>query len=105
MKTIISAIFVAGALSQMASAMGPMGDTTHRHFYKEQEWIWQKEDSRAKAKIRTDESQSFTGGHVWNVPVASGLPKNLSSPAFGLPNTLPMASVLPTHPRTASVLP
>jgi hypothetical protein len=115
MKAIISAIIVAGALSQMANAMGPMGDITHRHFYKDQEWLWQKEDSRSKAKIRT-ESESFTGGSVWNVPVASGLPKRLSSPMASVLPTHPatasvlpthplMASVLPTHPRTASVLP
>jgi len=85
--------------------MGPMGDTTHRHFYKDQEWIWQKEDSRSEAKTRTDRIEGFTNAHVWNVPVAPGLPKALLSPAFGVPNTPPMASVLPTHPLMTSVLP
>ena len=105
MKTIISAIIVAGALSQMANAMGPMGDITHRHFYKDQEWLWQKEDSRSRAKVRTDGIEGFTGGNVWNFPaVVSVLPTH-PRVASVLPTHPSVASVLPTHPSVASVLP
>jgi hypothetical protein len=99
MKTIISAIIVAGALSQMANAMGPMGDTTHRHFYKDQEWIWQKEDSRSNNQSSTGAKESFTGAHVWNLPIAFGLPNHPPYVAFGLPNHPPyVAFGLPNHP-------
>ena len=47
-KKLVSAVLMAWALSQMANAMGPMGDLSHRHFYKDQEWIWQSEQSRPK---------------------------------------------------------
>jgi len=93
MKTIISAIIVAGALSQMANAMGPMGDTTHRHFYKDQEWIWQNEQSQPKTEP-SKEAAKFEANHVWELPLA-----------FVLPAHRPLAFVLPTHPSLAFVLP
>jgi hypothetical protein len=99
MKTIISAIFVAGAVSQMANAMGPMGDVTHRHLYKEQEWIWQKRDTELKDKARIQGTESFTGGQTWNLPVAFGLPNKPPYVAFGLPNKPPyVAFGLPNKP-------
>jgi hypothetical protein len=92
MKKIISAVVIAGALSQIANAMGPTGDMTHRHFYKDQEWIWQNEASRAKDETGMNRQQSFNPTHVWSLPVA------VAPVAFELASNLPAASVFPTKP-------
>lgn len=71
MKKIISAVVMAGALSQMASAMGPMGDTTNRHFYKQQEWIWQTSQPQLKAGSGQQATTQFISVHIWALPLAS----------------------------------
>lgn len=91
MKKIISAVVMAGALSQMANAMGPMGDTTHRHFYKEQEWIWQTSQSRVNdgsTRQATIQSRSI---HIWALPLAS-LPPLRPPSVASLPPIRPPAS-------------
>jgi len=103
MKTIISAIIVAGALSQMANAMGPMGDTTHRHFYKDQEWIWQNEQSQPKLEP-IKEAAKFEANHVWELPWAFVVPAH-PSVAFVVPAHPSVAFVVPAHPSVAFVVP
>ena len=93
MKTIISAIIVAGALSQMANAMGPMGDITHRHFYKDQEWIWQKEETQPKAASKKDVATQITLADISNSPVAFLVPHHPTG--F-------FAFLVPNHPSSAS---
>jgi hypothetical protein len=93
MKKIICGILVAGAMSQIASAMGPMGDTTHRHLYKDQAWIWQKEENtQQKGEATTNATQNF-GIHFWSLPLAFGMPNKPPFMAFGLPNKPPMQSL------------
>jgi hypothetical protein len=102
MKKIICAVLVAGAMSQIANAMGPMGDTTHRHLYKDQEWIWQKEENtQPKGEATTHATQNFAAIHFWSLPLAFGLPNKPPFTAFGLPNKPPMQSLafgLPNKP-------
>ena len=112
MNKIISAMIVAGAMSQMANAM-PMGDLTHRHFYKEQEWIWQKSPGQQKAPgvpamTKPEPIQ------IWLAPLASTLPLRppvaptvpfRPSVASTLPLRPPVASTLPLRPPVASTLP
>jgi hypothetical protein len=90
MKKFISAIIVAGALSQVANAMGPTSDITHRHFYKDQEWIWQNEQTQPKA-----EASKEVGPQV-------SLLDNLNSPvAFLVPHqpTTSLAFLVPHNPE------
>jgi hypothetical protein len=94
MKTIISAIILAGALSQMANAMGPMGDISHRHFYKDQEWIWQNDQSQPKVAPSKDAVENSRTIHVWQAPVA-----------FVVPVRPPVAFVVPVRPPVAFVVP
>jgi hypothetical protein len=108
MKTIISAIIVAGALSQIANAMGPMGDNTHRHFYKDQEWIWQNGKSHTEVNLVKTTPQQFSEVRAWQAVLAlTGAlnPTPTSTPvlAFGLPTHPPAALAfgLPTHPPGA----
>jgi hypothetical protein len=89
MKKIISAVVLVWVLSQMANAMGPVGDTTHRHFYKDQDWIWQKEENQRKSDASKNTTQNFNGIHIWGVPLAFGLPNKPPFLAFGLPNKPP----------------
>jgi hypothetical protein len=93
---------VAGAMSQIANAMGPMGDTTHRRFYKDQEWIW-KTESKSKANAAGSskyEAQKFTETPVWSPILASALPL-ASLP----PLRPPLASLPPLRPPLASLPP
>ena len=111
MKTIISAIILAGALSQMANAMGPMGDSSHRHFYKDQQWIWQTEKSKAEVTGAERSPQKFSEINAWQATLAlSGAlsPSAGSTPilAFGFPTHRPptaLAFGFPTH-RPPTVL-
>jgi hypothetical protein len=112
MKTIISAIIVAGALSQMANAMGPMGDTTHRHFYKDQEWIWQNQ--QGQPKVEGSDSKVASNGAL-QAPLASSvqdstklefsIPTYLSVFAIFVSTETSVAFVPPTHPSVAFVPP
>ena len=108
MKTIISAIFVAGALSQIANAIGPTGDMSRRHFYKDQEWIWQTAKSHMEVNVPKDTPQQFRDVGTWQAVLAlTGAlsPALTSTPvlAFGLPTHPPAALAfgLPTHPPAA----
>jgi hypothetical protein len=102
MKKLISVVVMAGAMSQIVNAMGPMGDATHRHFYKDQEWIWQKEENtQQKGEAITHATQNFTAIHFWSLPLAFGLPNKPPFMAFGLPNKPPgqfLAFGLPNKP-------
>ena len=99
MKTIISAIIVAGALSQMANAFGPVGDTTHRHFYKDQEWIWQNEQNLSDKQALKDSMQGFSVTHVWDSPLAFAFPNRPPYLAFAFPNRPPyLAFAFPNRP-------
>jgi hypothetical protein len=105
MKTIISAIIVAGALSQMANAMAPAGDTSRRHFYKDQEWIWQTEKSKTAVSGTESSPQKFSEINAWQAALrlSGALSPSLGSTpilAFGLPTHPPanLAFGLPTHP-------
>jgi|SRR5580704_420662 hypothetical protein len=98
MKKLISVVVMAGAMSQIANAMGPMGDTTHRHFYKDQEWIW-KTESKSKANEAGSskyEAQKFSETRVWSAILASALPI-ASLP----PLRPPLASLPPLRPPSA----
>jgi hypothetical protein len=97
MKKIISAIVIAGALAQAAIAMGPTGDMTRRHFYKDQEWIWHSNENQPKAKVSKDSTQYVGVVHVWTL--AFTLPTHPPYLAFTLPTHPPyLAFTLPTHP-------
>jgi hypothetical protein len=87
MKKIISAVIMAGALAQISNAMGPTGDNTHRHFYKDQEWIWQNEQSQPKAG---------TNGNAITQPTSNGV--SHSPVAFFVPHQPPLAFFVPHHP-------
>jgi len=104
MKAIISAIIVAGALSQMANAMGPTGDITHRHFYKDQEWIWQDQQNQPKAQAGQDSAKKVSLTEIWHAPLAFVMP-NHPSLAFVMPNHPSLAFVMPNHPSLAFVMP
>ena len=107
MNKIISAMILAGALSQIANAMGPMGDSTHRHFYKDQEWIWQNKKSQTQVKVTNSTQQKFSEIGAWQAVLAlTGAlnPTTTSTPvlAFGFPTHPPttLAFGFPTHPPT-----
>jgi hypothetical protein len=102
MKEILSVLLVAGVLSQISNAMGPMGDTTHRRFYKDQEWIW-KTESKSKANPAASskyEAQKFSETPVWSAILAPALPI-ASLP----PLRPPLASLPPIRPPLASLPP
>jgi hypothetical protein len=108
MKTIISAIIVAGALSQMANAMAPAGDMSRRHFYKDQEWIWQTEKSKTAVSATDSSPHKFSDIKAWQaaLTLSGALSASLGSTpilAFGLPTHPPanLAFGLPTHPPAA----
>jgi hypothetical protein len=104
MKKLATLVIMAGALSQMANAMGPMGDLTHRRFYKKQEWIWQTAQSQSiDANVKSKNAQSASV-HIWELPVASTLPVRPPL-ASTLPVRPPLASTLPVRPPLASTLP
>src|SRR3984893_4840251 len=82
----------SGILSpENASAMLPPGNDTHRHFYKDQEWIWATSDSSTAIK---------PGAHGDLVPAAPTDPEK-ANVAFTMP-THPaqgnLAFTMPTHP-------
>ena len=98
MKKILSAIVVAGALAQAASAMGPLGDRTHRHLYKDQEWIWQQEQTQPKSEAGKDTNAKFSWVEIWS-PLAFGMPNRPPYLAFGMPNRPPyLAFGMPNRP-------
>ena len=99
MKKIISAIILAGALSQIANAFGPTGDATHRRFYKDQEWIWQNEQSQPKSEAIKDSRQNFSATHIWNVPLAFAFPNRPPYLGFAFPNRPPyLGFAFPNRP-------
>ena len=77
-KKLVSAVLMACALSQMANAMGPMGDLSHRHFYKNQEWIWQSEQSQ---------------------PTVGANGNAIGQPAPSAASQSPVAFMVPTQPQ------
>ena len=96
MKKLISAVVIAGALSQITNAMGPMGDITHRHFYKEQDWIWQ--DSQAVEKAGRDKAATTMPApvQIWAMSIATTVPLR-PPPASTVLLRLPVASTVPLH--------
>jgi len=103
MIKIISAIIVAGAMSQMANAMGPMGDLSHRHFYKDQEWIWQNARGQEKAQGKAAMTKPARI-QIWLTSVASTVP--IRPPvASTVPLRPPVASTVPLRPPVASTVP
>ena len=107
MKKIISAMILAGAMSQIANAMGPTGDLSRRHFYKDQEWIWQGKKSQTEAKVTNDTPQKTSEASAWQAVLAltGALSPTLTSTpvlAFGMPTHPPttLAFGMPTHPPT-----
>ena len=106
MKKILSVLLVAGAMSQIANAMGPMGDLTHRHFYKDQEWIWQKVQAQAKDASPKSLITQSASVHVWVLPISLTSPLLPSTTSVFPPTKPPMASVFPpSRPPMASVFP
>jgi hypothetical protein len=99
MKKTISALVVAGILSQAANAMGPTGDLTHRHFYKDQEWIWNQEQSQPNAQSKKDLDSNLNG-----TPFTFVMPGHPPL-AFVMPGHPPFAFVMPGHPPFAFVMP
>jgi hypothetical protein len=92
-------------MSQMANAMGPMGDNTHRHFYKDQEWIWQTGKSHTEVNVRKDIPQQFSEVTALQAVLAltGALKASVTSTpflAFVMPTHPPatLAFVMPTHP-------
>ena len=104
MKAIISAIIVAGALSQMANAMGPTGDITHRHFYKDQEWIWQDQQNQPKAESNGSAVTNPVSSGISHTPVAFLVPHN-PSVAFLVPHNPSVAFLVPHNPSVAFLVP
>ena len=110
MKKIISVVVMAGALSHIASAMGPIGDTTHRHFYKDQEWIWQDKANDSKTAARKQPGKHASLGEIWHMPVAFMVPRQpppgsllLRQPtlSFVVPRQPPLSFVVPRQPPLA----
>jgi hypothetical protein len=102
MKKVVTIVVMIGALSQITNAMGPTGDTTRRHFYKDQEWIWHSSETQSKADVSNDSSkkQNLSVFHVWNAPLPYGMPARIPL-AFGVPTHPPtLAFGVPTHPPT-----
>jgi hypothetical protein len=100
----------SGILSPgQASAMLPLGNDAHRHFYRDQEWIWTASNSPESIKPGT------RGELVPAVPtdpektdVAFTMPTHPSqaSLAFTMPTHPAQANVaftMPTHPSQASL--
>jgi hypothetical protein len=89
----------------MANAFGPMGDITHRHLYKDQQWIWQKEQTLPKAEASKDVGTQISLPDISNSPVAFLVPNHPSeSLAFLVPNhpSESLAFLVPNHPSSAS---
>jgi hypothetical protein len=102
MKKLISVVVMAGALAQISNAMGPMGDTTHRHFYKDQEWIWKTEKSQSKdeaAGSTKNGTQKFSGVTAWEAILAAALPLATLPPLH--PPLASLPPLRPTHPAAS----
>lgn len=100
MKKLISLVVMAGALTQISNAMGPTGDLTHRHFYKDQEWIWQSEQSQPKPGTNGNGITQPASNGVSHAPVAFFVPRQ-PPVAFFVPWHPPFAFFVPRHPSVA----
>jgi hypothetical protein len=88
----------------MANAMGPMGDNTHRHFYKDQEWIWQKDQTQPKAGENANAITQPASNGASHAPVTFFVPHN-PSVAFFVPHNPSVAFFVPHNPSVAFFVP
>ena len=102
MKKLISVVVMAGAMSQIANAMGPAGDTTHRHLYKDQEWIWGSQVNQPKHEAAKDLGNQASMTSIWHLPTASLVPTKPGL-AFLVPRHPGLAFMVPTTPTKPSL--
>jgi hypothetical protein len=107
MKKLISVVVMAGVMSQIANAMGPAGDTTHRHLYKDQEWIWGSQVNQPKPEAAKALGNQASTTSIWHLPTAFLLPHHPGL-AFLVPRTPTqpgLAFLVPVHPGLAFLVP
>ena len=104
MKKLISVVVMAGAMSQIANAMGPAGDTTHRHLYKDQEWIWGSQVNEPKHEAAKDLGNQASMTSIWHLPTAFLVPRHPGL-AFLVPTKPGLAFLVPTKPGLAFLVP
>ena len=102
MKKLISVVVMAGAMSQIANAMGPAGDTTHRHLYKDQEWIWGSQVNQPKPEAAKDLGNQASTTSIWHLPTAFLVPIRPGL-AFMVPRHPGLAFMVPTTPTRPSL--
>ena len=106
---IICCLASGGLLPQRASAMLPVGNDSHRRFYREQEWIWTASEHPATSVVEnTRRAQDSTmPTHPSQASLAFTMPTHppQASLAFTMPTHPPQASLaftMPTHPPQES---
>src|ERR1700730_1631034 len=104
MQKLISVVVMAGAMSQIANAMGPAGDTTHRHLYKDQEWIWGSQVNQPKPETAKDLGNQASMTSIWHLPTASLVPTKPGL-AFLVPRHPGLAFLVPHNPGLAFMVP
>src|ERR1700730_19195467 len=94
--------FATGALlPEEAAAMLPVGNDAHRHFYKDQEWIWTTPQKTAVS----------VGPNLHSAPAPTlAFTMSTNPPQTGLAFTMPthppqggLAFTMPTHPPQGSL--
>jgi hypothetical protein len=98
MKKIISAVIIVGVMSQVANAMGPVGDRSHRHFYKDQEWIWQKLENKQEQPSDHGLTAKLNSIRIWSLPSPRYTPLAFTGPFR--PPTQALAFTGPFRPPT-----
>src|SRR6202453_405622 len=93
----ICCLVSGGLLPERASAMLPVGNDEHRHFYKEQEWIWAAPDV-LEAKV--DESNRQVSEPT-RPTQASRAETAFTMPTH--PAQADLAFTMPTHPAQADL--
>src|ERR1700689_3416282 len=91
----ICCLVSGGLLPERASAMLPVGNDEHRHFYKEQEWIWATTEA---PEATVDESNRQVSEPTKPTQLA------WAETASTMPTPPPQAELaftMPTHPLQA----
>ncbi len=91
-KKLLLTVIVFASASDVVLAGLPLGSDANRHFYKDQEWLWNDQEQPARPAQRSD-TRAFTFTMPTHPPQA-GL-------AFTMPTHPPQAGLAfttPTHP-------
>src|SRR5260370_31965700 len=107
-KKLLLTVIVFASASDVVFAGLPFGSDANRHFYKDQEWIWNEQPARPALPAQQSDTHVAMATHGPRAGLAFTMPTH--PPQAGLAFTMPthppqagLAFTMPTHPPQAGL--